>query len=100
MQGEKKIQVREEIVGMVVEKGVTCRDVIEAWEKFPKTGRISFLLRSRYMEFKFPEDNEQFIQVLDRFVKAEFAGLPGDLQNEFASFMDTPNYQIWVKKGG
>ena len=85
---------------MVVENGMTCRDVIEAWEKFSRTGRISFLLRSRYMELKFPEDNEPFIQVLDRFVKAEFAGLPGDLQNEFASFMDTPNYQIWVKKGG
>jgi len=79
---------------------MTAMDVIEAWQVFPKLGRVSFLLTSQYMKVAYPEDNEDFISALDRLALSDLTGLPGVLQNEFRTFMDTPRYQAWLKKGG
>jgi hypothetical protein len=80
--------------------GVTVQEVIKAWDVFPKLGKLSFLLTSHHMKEAYPTENDRFFAALDRLPYLDFADLPGDLQNEFHAFMDTPRYGIWVKKGG
>jgi hypothetical protein len=79
---------------------MTVTEVIEAWRLFPKLGKVSFLLESQYMKIAYPEDNTEFIDAIDMVLGARFDELPGDLQNVFRGFMDTPRYGIWRKKGG
>ena len=79
---------------------MTARELMEAWEKFPKLGKISFLLKSGYMRAEYPWENEEFIRALDRFIGAEFDGLPWELQDEFGAYVETPIFQIWIKRGG
>jgi hypothetical protein len=79
---------------------VTLSGVIEAWQLFPKPGKLSFLLTSGYMKVAYPTEDDAFFGVLDRLPCLDFADLPADLQNEFRAFMDTPRYGIWIKKGG
>lgn len=79
---------------------MTARELMEAWEKFPELGKISFLLKSGYMKAEYPEENGRFIQALDRFIGAEFDRLPWELQDEFGAYVETPIFQIWIKRGG
>lgn len=92
--GEKKVQVRKEVVS------VTVQEVIRAWGVFPKPGKLSFLLTSEYMRQEFPSEDDAFFEAPDRLPCLDFADLPGDLQDEFRRFMDTPRYEIWIRKGG
>jgi hypothetical protein len=80
--------------------GMTARELMEAWDRFPKLGRVSFLLKSGYMKAEYPEDNAEFIGALDRFSKTEFEELPWKLQDEFVAYMETPIFQIWTRRGG
>ena len=79
---------------------MTARELMEAWEKFPFLGRISLLLRSGFMREEYPEDDQDFIDALNGLSKTEFAQLPWALQDEFGRYVETPNFQNWIKKGG
>jgi len=79
---------------------MTARELMEAWEKFPVLGKISFLLKSGCMNAEYPEKNGRFIRALDWFARTRFEDLPCELQDEFGAYVETPIFQIWTKRGG
>lgn len=82
-----------------------------AWDEFPFLGRVAFLLKSGFMAVEFadhyqpvteeyPDGDWKFIDALDGLSKGGLAQLPWPLQDEFGRYVETSNFQNWIKKGG
>ncbi len=76
---------------------MTVSEIIKSWEGLPSNGKFAFLLRSSGMKHELPEDDEGFIQSLDRYANAKFEDLPWELQDEFQVYVQTSFYQIHFK---
>jgi hypothetical protein len=80
---------------------VTAKEAIETWDSLGPLGKLVFLLRSGFMKEEYPKDDEPFFNALELFEKKKFEDLPGELQNEFGQYAETPRFQrVWLRKGG
>jgi hypothetical protein len=80
---------------------MTVKEAMETWDSLGPLGRLVFLLRSEVMKSEYPTDDEPFFHALERFEKQKFEDLPGQLQDEFGLYAETPRFQqVWLRKGG
>jgi hypothetical protein len=73
-------------------------ELAEMWAKFPKRGRLLFLIGSRFMATERGRAPE-FADLLDRYLRADFVGLPWELQDEFGVYAETTFFEKWMKGG-
>lgn len=75
------------------------KEISNAWDEIGLMGRLAFLFRSKWIGAEYPEDDERFLAAVDRFVKMYLEDLPGELQAEFAGYIEGRNL-LRREKGG
>jgi len=79
---------------------MTFSEVLKDWEELSLAGRFSFLMRSLFERHEYQED-DVFVNALNRFANAKFEDLSWELQDEFREYVETDFYRKHFKpKGG